>query len=58
MLCASSPTGHIAYRELSINVFQRQGRCNHNMAKLNKKDFIFSDKEGEVLVKHPGSING
>ena len=28
------------------------------MPKLNKKDFIFADREGEELVKYPGKING
>ena len=26
--------------------------------KLNKEDFMFKDKNGEVLVKKPGDING
>ena len=26
--------------------------------KLNKADFMFKDKKGEVLVKKPGEING
>ena len=26
--------------------------------KLNKEDFMFKDKQGEVLVKKPGDING